>query len=141
MVYAEHLTNVVFICGIGLELFSKFLRLNSVPGDSDEVNILKARYDRWIPPTEGTDPHILASLLKLWYRELYEPLIPHHFYERCVDSCADPTSAVNVVAELPQPNKIVLSYLVLFLQVNLVQMFGMFYRISYLLTRGVQFND
>lgn len=82
---------------------------------------MKARYDQWRPPTEGTDPHILASLLKLWYRELYEPLIPHQFYERCVDSYADAVAAVSIVAELPQLNRMVLSYLVLFLQVSLLR--------------------
>lgn len=28
-----------------------------------------------------TDAHAPASLLKLWYRELYDPLIPDEFYE------------------------------------------------------------
>ena len=29
-----------------------------------------------------SDPHVPASLLKLWYRELLEPLIPSHFYDQ-----------------------------------------------------------
>ena len=70
------------------------------------------------PSNQCTDPHILASLLKLWYRELYEPLIPHDFYERCVDSYADADGALKIIAELPDMNRLVLSYLVLFLQVS-----------------------
>ena len=26
-----------------------------------------------------TDPHVVASCLKLWFRELSQPLIPHEF--------------------------------------------------------------
>ena len=31
-----------------------------------------------------TDPNIPGSLLKLWLRELSEPLIPEIYYESCV---------------------------------------------------------
>ena len=30
-----------------------FNTLNRVPGDTDEVNALKARCDQWIPPTNA----------------------------------------------------------------------------------------
>ena len=89
-----------------------------VPGDIDEVNALKIRCDQWIPPTECPDPHIPASLLKLWYRELYEPLIPSEFYEQCVVNCNDEEAAVAIVQCLPHINRLVLSYLIRFLQVR-----------------------
>ena len=42
-----------------------------VPGDIDEVNALKLQVDKGVlPMTTLTDPHIPASLLKLWFREL-----------------------------------------------------------------------
>ena len=59
-----------------------------------------------------------SSLLKLWYRELLEPLIPQRFYEDCVTHYAHPEKALAVVAELPELNRLVLSYLVRFLQVR-----------------------
>lgn len=59
-----------------------------------------------------------ASLLKLWYRELEEPLIPHEFYEECVSNYDNPEAAVNVVLGLPHINKLVLCYLIRFLQVR-----------------------
>lgn len=34
----------------------------------DEVNGLKVRFDHWEMPADLSDPHLLASLLKLWYR-------------------------------------------------------------------------
>ncbi len=88
-----------------------------VPGDIDEVNALKVRCDQWYPPTDCPDPHIPASLLKLWYRELYEPLIPAEFYPQCITNFQDATAAINIVQSLPSINRMVLSYLIRFLQV------------------------
>uniref|UniRef100_A0A8C1QLI7 Rho GTPase-activating protein 39 n=1 Tax=Cyprinus carpio TaxID=7962 RepID=A0A8C1QLI7_CYPCA len=88
-----------------------------VPGDIDEVNALKLQVDQWKVPTGLEDPHIPASLLKLWYRELEEPVIPHEFYEQCVMNYDSPAAAVNVVLNLPHINKLVLCYLIRFLQV------------------------
>lgn len=56
-----------------LSFFSVHFR---VPGDIDEVNSQKVKLDRWEVPISITDPHVPASLLKLWFRELHEPLIP-----------------------------------------------------------------
>lgn len=90
-----------------------------VPGDIDEVNSLKVQCDQWKLPTGCSDPHVPASLLKLWYRELYEPLIPPEFYEQCVNNYANPEVAVQIVHALPPINKMVLCYLIRFLQVSL----------------------
>ncbi|GFS04573.1 rho GTPase-activating protein 39 [Elysia marginata] len=110
---------------IQIVLSEEVLRLNGtqtegifrVPGDIDEVNALKLRCDQWIPPSDCPDPHIPASLLKLWYRELYEPLIPAQFYQTCVDNYSNADAAISVVNRLPDINRLVLCYLVRFLQV------------------------
>nr|XP_014130777.1 rho GTPase-activating protein 39-like [Zonotrichia albicollis] len=91
--------------------------LHRVPGDIDEVNALKLQVDQWKIPTGLEDPHVPASLLKLWYRELEEPLIPHEFYERCISHYESPEAAVAVVQALPRINRMVLCYLIRFLQV------------------------
>ncbi|XP_041422639.1 rho GTPase-activating protein 39 isoform X3 [Xenopus laevis] len=88
-----------------------------VPGDIDEVNALKLQVDQWKIPTGLEDPHVPASLLKLWYRELEEPLIPHEFYEQCITHYETPEAAIAVVHSLPRLNKMVLCYLIRFLQV------------------------
>ncbi|XP_069477872.1 rho GTPase-activating protein 39 isoform X2 [Ambystoma mexicanum] len=88
-----------------------------VPGDIDEVNALKLQVDQWKIPTGLEDPHVPASLLKLWYRELEEPLIPHEFYEECITHYEDPEAAIAVIHSLPKINKMVLCYLIRFLQV------------------------
>ena len=64
-----------------------------------------------------SDAHVPASLLKLWYRELYESLIPDELYQECVQYCADPERAVAIVHRLPEFHRLVLSYLIRFLQV------------------------
>ncbi len=104
-----------------------------VPGDLDEVNNLKVKYDQlWCSKdqleepgsndfvdlmTNIQDPHLPASLLKLWYRELYEPLIPHEMYDECIRNCERPAECINVIERLPDINKLVFTYLIRFLKV------------------------
>lgn len=56
--------------------------------------------------------------MKLWYRELEEPLIPMTFYKQCVSNCDDPVAAIGVVHSLPDLNRLVLCYFIHFLQVR-----------------------
>lgn len=88
-----------------------------VPGDIDEVNALKLQVDQWRIPENLSDPNVPASLMKLWYRELEEPLIPMNFYQQCVSNCDDPVAAITVVQSLPELDRLVLCYLIHFLQV------------------------
>uniref|UniRef100_A0A8C8SHX4 Rho GTPase activating protein 39 n=1 Tax=Pelusios castaneus TaxID=367368 RepID=A0A8C8SHX4_9SAUR len=88
-----------------------------VPGDIDEVNALKLQVDQWRIPKNLSDPNIPASLLKLWYRELEEPVIPQQFYRECISSYDNPSAAVAVVQLLPELNRLVLCYLIHFLQI------------------------
>jgi hypothetical protein len=88
-----------------------------VPGDLDGVNALKVKCDQWqLPSLE--DAHLPASLLKLWYRELAEPLIPSVFYDQCILNCDIPETCIRLVNSLPDINRAVLTYLVRFLQVR-----------------------
>ncbi|XP_055724343.1 rho GTPase-activating protein 39-like isoform X3 [Salvelinus fontinalis] len=88
-----------------------------VPGDIDEVNALKLQVDQWRIPENLSDPNVPASLMKLWYRELEEPLIPMAFYKQCVSNYDDPVAAITVVQCLPELNRLVLCYFIHFLQV------------------------
>ncbi|XP_022094956.1 uncharacterized protein LOC110981596 isoform X2 [Acanthaster planci] len=87
-----------------------------VPGDIDEVNALKVKCDQWIMP-QCDDANIPASLLKLWYRDLYDPLIPMEFYERCVSCGENAEAALAIVQELPDLNRLVLCHFIKFLQI------------------------
>lgn len=88
-----------------------------VPGDIDEVNALKLQVEQWRIPDSLADPTVPASLLKLWYRELEEPLIPQQFYKQCITNYENPDAAVSVVKQLPELNRMVLCYLIHFLQI------------------------
>lgn len=97
-----------------------------VSADADEVTALKSCLDRFEDGgnlAASQDAHAPASLLKLWVRELYEPLIPDSFYTECVtmrhddgDSSAKGVAAI--VERLPDLNRRVLCHLVRFLQVQ-----------------------
>ncbi|KAJ2947105.1 hypothetical protein O0L34_g16454 [Tuta absoluta] len=89
-----------------------------VSADVDEVNALKAKIDNWELPDASTltDAHAPASLLKLWYRELYEPLIPDALYSACVAAGGDYPACTRALQRLPLLNRLVLTYLISFLQ-------------------------
>lgn len=91
-----------------------------IPGDTDAVNALKLQCDAWcFTPSQCLDPCVPASLLKLWYRELYEPLVPFEFYDECIEKCNDVDAVVALVDRLPRINRDVLKYLIRFLQVKI----------------------
>jgi hypothetical protein len=112
-------------------LTDQILRLNGattegifrVPADLDEVNNQKNRVDQWEVPA-CQDCHTAASLLKLWFRELYEPIIPDRFYDDSVavgqnegdGEDGGRGGAPKIVASLPESNRDVLTYLIRFLQ-------------------------
>jgi hypothetical protein len=113
-----------------------------VPGDLDEVNNLKVKIDQLWCQQEGLlsgggggggedtanevddldlirniqDPHLPASLLKLWYRELHEPLIPNEYYDECISGCDQADKCLQVIEKLPKINRQVFTYLIKFLK-------------------------
>lgn len=92
-----------------------------IPGDIDEVNRLKAGLsNKWAFPDEPLkfDASVPASLLKLWLRQLHEPLIPYDIYNDCLEASNNPPQAIDIVsARLPHINHLVLAYVIRFLQV------------------------
>lgn len=88
-----------------------------VPGDLDSVISLKMRIERGEYNLDGfNDPAVPASLLKMWVRELAEPVIPHSFYERCLKT-RQVQAAMDIVDELPELNRRVIKYLAKYLQI------------------------
>lgn len=93
-----------------------------VPGDGDAVAALKLRIDRGFYTLDGIeDPHVPASLLKLWLRELQTPLVPDEMYNECVSAGAsdDAVGSVQLVARLPSHHRRVMVFVVSFLQLFL----------------------
>lgn len=88
-----------------------------VPGDIDAVNTLKVALDKFEVSDHYSEPHVPGSALKLWFRELQEPLIPTSLYEKCINMFDDKEGALAVFQEIPELNRKVLTYIVRFLQV------------------------
>lgn len=65
---------------VSLYMYQCICSSNRIPGDIDAVNALKLLIDKGKPvPNSCDDPHTPASLLKLWFRELEDPLIPENY--------------------------------------------------------------
>ena len=91
-----------------------------VPGDGDSVSELKLRIDRGYYTLDGVDdPYVLASLLKLWLRELCDPLVPEELYNECIASAGEPDLCVRIVERLPTINRRVILFVISFLQLFL----------------------
>jgi len=81
------------------------------------VNALKLQCESWTSSLNCSDPCVAASLLKMWYRDLHEPIVPFEFYDPCIAGHDDVAACLEIVAQLPELNRCVLKYLVRFLQV------------------------
>ncbi|KAH9963815.1 hypothetical protein BC827DRAFT_1128657 [Russula dissimulans] len=91
-----------------------------VPGDSDAVAALKMRLDRGSYTLEGIDdPHVPASLFKLWLRELVDPLVPSEMYNDCIAFANDAEACCAAVERLPTANRRVVLFVISFLQLFL----------------------
>ncbi|KAG6821028.1 hypothetical protein H0H93_007918 [Arthromyces matolae] len=91
-----------------------------VPGDADSVSELKLRIDRGYYTTDGVnDPNVLASLMKLWLRELCDPLVPEEMYNECITNSKDAGACVQIVERLPTINRRVVLFVISFLQLFL----------------------
>ncbi|KAJ8076958.1 hypothetical protein PM082_001381 [Marasmius tenuissimus] len=91
-----------------------------VPGDGDSISELKLRIDKGYYNLEGVDdPNILASLMKLWLRELLDPLVPEEMYNECVANSQDPDACIHLVQRLPTINRRVVLFIISFLQLFL----------------------
>ncbi|KAJ3082452.1 hypothetical protein HDU99_002620 [Rhizoclosmatium hyalinum] len=99
-----------------------------VPGDIDMVNDLRIRLERGKYDLKGiTDPHVPSSLLKLWLRELAEPLIPANLYDDCIDIGREAmvlesqenvgALAYELLEEMPEINHRVALFMLKFLKV------------------------
>ncbi len=81
---------------------------------------LKLRIDKGYYTLDGfDDPTVLASLLKLWLRELCDPLIPEELYNDCITNSKDLEACVQIVKRLPTINRRVVLFVVSFLQLFL----------------------
>lgn len=86
-----------------------------VPAATEKVQSVRQQLEQW-HLGDISDAHVAAAALKLWYRELMDPLIPDALYEPAIAAHDNPTAALDIIRHLPSINKLVLGYLIRFLQ-------------------------
>lgn len=76
----------------------------------------KSQLDQW-NIINASDAHVPANLLKLFFRELADPLIPSHMYDKCISNDLSTEKILDLVEnQLPPLNRTVLFHLIQFLQ-------------------------
>ncbi|KAF2072754.1 hypothetical protein CYY_005942 [Polysphondylium violaceum] len=86
-----------------------------VPGIISTIMSIKLRIDQGnFDLSDIDDVRTPAALLKLWLRDIPEPLIPVPLYQSAVDA---PTNAIELVKKIPAINQKVLTYLIHFIQI------------------------
>ncbi|KAH9408190.1 Rho GTPase activating protein 39 [Tyrophagus putrescentiae] len=85
-------------------------------GDMDDVHRLKMKSSIG-KLTDAHDLHVIASTLKLYFRELREAVIPAELYLEALEAAHSPARATGLLERLPPVNRATLSYLIRFLQV------------------------
>ncbi|KAF9584293.1 hypothetical protein BGW38_006958, partial [Lunasporangiospora selenospora] len=88
-----------------------------VSGDLGAVSELRARIELGNYDLSGiSDPNVPCSLLRLWIRDLPEPIIPYDMYHQCIQGAQDKEEVAKVVNSLPMWHKETIVYLVSFLK-------------------------
>jgi len=62
------------------------------------------------------DPHVPASLLKTWLRDIYDPIITASLYRQFIDNRSNISVVKELIENLPPYNRAVLKYLIQFFQ-------------------------
>lgn len=80
-----------------------------------EVSKLKDQFNAQNYQLTTTDPHVVASCLKLWFRELSQPLIPHEFYDECIKKAHHTEQIMQLITRIPPINQKVIEFFAKFL--------------------------
>eukprot|EP00026_Physarum_polycephalum_P005822 Phypoly_transcript_05861.p1 GENE.Phypoly_transcript_05861~~Phypoly_transcript_05861.p1 ORF type:complete len:542 (+),score=112.68 Phypoly_transcript_05861:205-1830(+) len=86
-----------------------------VTGNTQQVCKMQEQFNEMNFEEISKDPHVLAGVLKNWFRELREPLIPNCIYRDCLD-CETPTECLTIINKMPELNKAVFAHFVGFLR-------------------------
>eukprot|EP01105_Mastigella_eilhardi_P018333 TRINITY_DN4230_c0_g1_i1.p1 TRINITY_DN4230_c0_g1~~TRINITY_DN4230_c0_g1_i1.p1 ORF type:complete len:593 (+),score=132.49 TRINITY_DN4230_c0_g1_i1:62-1780(+) len=119
---------IVLQCVEYLETPGKnFIQLEGIfrqSGNAAVVNDTRAKFNKGeevdLMATQA-DPHAVAGVLKLWFRELPEALLTFAYYDMFIAAIAIPNTQMKlqkirqILQFLPKPHLVLLKYLVLFL--------------------------
>ncbi|KYR01703.1 RhoGAP domain-containing protein [Tieghemostelium lacteum] len=86
-----------------------------IPGHNESITLLKKQLNEGDYKVQETNVHVLASLLKLWLREMPQPLIPDALYDKAVQ-CENTDDLIQIVfKQLPSINQKIVTFIVSFL--------------------------
>ncbi|KAJ6255161.1 rho gtpase activation protein [Anaeramoeba flamelloides] len=87
-----------------------------IPGNAQKISELKDMLDRGVyhdedlvKDKEMNNPFVYGSLLKMWFRELFEPIIPYKFHQQIIDS-RKTDEIIQIAESLPKVNKYTLAF-------------------------------
>ena len=84
-------------------------------GNKTEINNCRAAIEKGEEPILS-DPNVPADILKQWFRNLPEPIIPYENFDECLSAADKPELCVSLVTKCCSPAQInVLNYLIIFL--------------------------
>eukprot|EP01156_Anaeramoeba_ignava_P013865 Anaeramoba_ignava/a607689_79.p2 GENE.a607689_79~~a607689_79.p2 ORF type:complete len:291 (-),score=94.81 a607689_79:68-940(-) len=86
------------------------------PGRTDEMTSAKSQFDHGIYTYSFKSPNDAASLLKQFFRDLPEPLIPLKFYQQCLTSAGKIEEEEEVLKQLTPVQLTTLIYIIKFLR-------------------------
>src|SRR5687768_13642440 len=66
-------------------------------GSTSEMTTLRLQIENGDYAFHCKDPHVPASLLKLWLRELSTALVPSELYQAAVESAPDSAKSISLV--------------------------------------------
>eukprot|EP01119_Soliformovum_irregulare_P003865 TRINITY_DN14913_c0_g1_i1.p1 TRINITY_DN14913_c0_g1~~TRINITY_DN14913_c0_g1_i1.p1 ORF type:complete len:743 (+),score=254.87 TRINITY_DN14913_c0_g1_i1:55-2283(+) len=92
-----------------------------ISGGSEEVGSLRTQFDALteVPKQPlnlaGKSPHAVAGILKMFFRELPEPLLTFDLYTTITTSNLDIPTMKAILKNIPESNRVLLKYLAIFL--------------------------
>ncbi len=115
-------TNVHTIAGINIYtyIYISFSSLSISYSNSNRLLFWKP-YSNLIVWLHNPYAYVYIALLKMWFRELKEPLIPTELYQTCVDT---PQVAQQILEQIPVLNKRVIIRLFDFLRYHIISYLG-----------------
>jgi len=86
-----------------------------VPANANDVKFVRDKFDEgdYAVTNATNNVHTPCALMKLWLRELPEPIIPVSHYEMCTET---PEKAMEIFRQLPPLSQNVVSFIINFLQ-------------------------
>jgi len=86
-----------------------------IAADTVQVKNLISQFSRGDYEVKTDDPNVPADVLKVWLRDLSEPIIPAHLYEICLKASESQEKSAQLVQDLPKAQCDTINFLLNFL--------------------------